>query len=400
MIRKFLTYSGLVVLACILLAAVLLLSRLSQFRGRVAELAADGFPVSIADLNQTGSEAGKETVNQLNRLWQPAVSLEKEMWESLPEDYFFDRPADKEMIDTFYELNAAYPDVYPSIEKFAERTEIEINFPGNGQESIEGMMDQAARFRSLGRLLGWRIQIAIAEDRPNDAVEDGIRILRLSRLTAQHPTLIGFLTSKAVEGMGLIFTHQVVSNHQISDLLREQLHTELESLSSDKSFQRALVSERAFAISSMTDSGFLQLSFGGVGYLNTIQSIIKAAEQPNGGIGFDEPSAWQIVTTGWQAAQAVPAFSQAAIANARSQSEIRALRIQSALLSATDIPVTITPEFLVQIGVPEPMTLDPMNGELMIIKRTDDKFQIYSVGSNRIDDGGDTNGMMDFGFAQ
>ena len=68
------------------------------------------------------------------------------------------------------------------------------------------------------------------------------------------------------------------------------------------------------------------------------------------------------------------ALRQTRLSNVRVKSRVRGLRIVNAL---TENPESaekeITKQYLVSLGVPEPMTIDTMNGEPIKVKRIDDQ---------------------------
>ena len=93
----------------------------------------------------------------------------------------------------------------------------------------------------------------------------------------------------------------------------------------------------------------------------------------------------------------MPALSTTRHASSRLKSQVRGLRIVSALTANLDsAEQEITKEYLIGLGVPESMTVDTMNGELMKVKRTDEQWLVYSVGLNLADDGGNANEVKDF----
>ena len=76
------------------------------------------------------------------------------------------------------------------------------------------------------------------------------------------------------------------------------------------------------------------------------------------------------------------------------------MRIVNALLgdakSADIDPSKITSEYLKSLGVPESMTVDTMDGKPMRIKRGEDRWVVYSIGQDLVDDGGKADQNQDF----
>lgn len=53
-----------------------------------------------------------------------------------------------------------------------------------------------------------------------------------------------------------------------------------------------------------------------------------------------------------------------------------------------DLDASFSVEDLVELGVPEEMALDPFTDQIMKIKRVEGRWEIYSVGPDKNDDGG------------
>ena len=94
-------------------------------------------------------------------------------------------------------------------------------------------------------------------------------------------------------------------------------------------------------------------------------------------------------------------MSSLRIANSRIKSQVRGLRIVNALTrNPESVDKEIDQAYLLSIRVPQPMTIDTMNGQPMQVKLMKDQtgvqWMVYSVGEDLVDDGGSQNEGKDF----
>lgn len=84
----------------------------------------------------------------------------------------------------------------------------------------------------------------------------------------------------------------------------------------------------------------------------------------------------------------------------RLRSWVRALRIINGLTAnpekAKVVQDGVTKEALVALGIPGSMMVDTVTGELMKIKRKGDAWVVYSVGEDKLDDGGSHEMVKDY----
>ena len=76
---------------------------------------------------------------------------------------------------------------------------------------------------------------------------------------------------------------------------------------------------------------------------------------------------------------------------------IRCLRVLNALQLKADLPAKEPPK-LSDLGLAPEVTTDPFDGQPLRIKKLPQGWLIYSVGPNRIDDGGVLDGRTDVGL--
>jgi hypothetical protein len=206
----------------------------------------------------------------------------------------------------------------------------------------------------------------------------------------------------------------VLASSPISPETHAALDAELALHENPQRMVWALKSERAFGIDNhmRLPSGARQPSkwafhmFGWplkrywIGVLDYFEEELKLVERPwtdgRGSVGRrpepDAPSGYGVL-----ADLLIPATQAAYDANARTTAMLRTLRVFNALAEfrqnhgheATGIA---------DLTLPKEATLDPFSGKPLLLKHTDDGWLIYSVGTNRTDDGGNFTDQKDAGL--
>ena len=389
--RKLLSISAVVAAALALILGLLLLFRLIQFRSAVSQLKQAGFPVATADLRQAQKESNTSIV--LNRLAAPLSAFETEMF---VDEEVLERPVDEAMIQRFNELTEAYPTVFPLIEELSESTELGLELEGDGQEFLDDLLNQTA-IRSCARVLAWKMRIQSANGRPDEAIDTGLQIFGLCRLFDQSPMILSQLLTNACRGIAIDQIHQIVVQHPVSDDTRSRLNEALESQDSLQGYAQSLIGERAFGIEAISEMGIFQMAYSGKGYLDVIGEEIDNADKEAFEHVRTVESRYSELMDGWFGASLFPALEQTRNSSWHIRSKVRALRIISSLQTQTDSDTnSVSQDYLVKTGVPLTMTVDTMNGEAMKVKRVDDRWVVYSVGVNLVDDGGNAERQKDF----
>ena len=394
--KKLLGFSAVLVTILLLAGGVFLVFRLAQFKAAVNELRSEGYPVSIADLSRPAKDPEQDAMLLLNRLQSQLGSFETEMF--IDKDALT-RPVDDAMIARFNELNVAYPEVFPLIERLSQATEVSIDLGDDSQEFLDSRLARWQRVRSCARVLAWKSRVLAAQGKPDDSIAANLQTLQISRLFDGQPLILWQLVSLACRNIAVEAIHDVIVSRPISGQMCDELNRELERHDSLPGYRTTLVGERSFGIEMITESGIFAMAHGGIGYLEVMSKEIEDSENED----FEtervmtSPSLYSKLINGWFAQSMSPAIEATRQAISRTRSNIRALRIINALLAQPEAEgKTITPEYLLEIEVPQPMTVDTITGETMKVKHTESGWLVYSVGTNREDDGGDSDQLKDF----
>ena len=384
--KRFFAYSAIGTALLFLLGGTLLLSRLMQFENELAALEDEGVPVSIADLEVGPTADQVDATKQFSRLLGPLGSFESEMYEVYNEGQ-----TDETAVKLFNELNLAYPTVYPLISEVANADFVGFEKKGvAAEETLDFELNRLQQVRSCARVLDFRSKILAAQGKPDEAFQSATEIFKLCETFDKHPTLIAHLVRCAMRGIATSSAYEILSNHDVTKENREQLNELLEKYEASDGLRWTLVSERAFGASMLSEMGTILLAFNGSAYLDLIQCELDQCDKEYFEKDLSSEQDVDLIDS-MGAAMILPALRQTRLSNARVKSRVRGLRIVNAL---TENPESaekeITKQYLVSLGVPEPMTIDTMNGEPMKVKRIDDQWVVYSVGENLVDDVGDS----------
>lgn len=399
--KRFFAFSSLGTALLVVFGGVFLLNRLAQYKNEIATLKDAEFPVSIADL-ETQPDAGQvDATKQFSRLLGPLGSFEAEMYEEYGK---LEREVDETVIDLFNELDTAYPTVYPLITEIANAGYVGFEKKDIGaRELLDSELERLKRVRSCARVLDFKAKILAAQGEPDQALQASMEIFKLCNAFEKSPTFLAHLIRCACRGIAIRSAYETLSTHDVTVKNREQLDELLDSYEASDGYRWTLISERAVGSSLLSDLGTIQLALNGVTYLDLIEAELEQCDRETfkKNLSFETEAGWLDT---FQAQTILPAMKTSRLANSRVKSQTRGLRIINALTSNPDSVnkdiKEIDQAYLQSIGVPQPMTIDTMNGEPMKVKRvkleTGDQWIVYSVGEDLVDDGGSAKEIKDF----
>lgn len=391
--KRFFAYSSVGTALIFLLGGFFLLNRLMQFRGEIASLKDEGFPAAIADLEISPTENQVDATAQFSRLLMPLGSFEAEMYEA----YDGEQPVDEKTIKLFNDLNTAYPDVYRLITEVTNARFVGFEKKDVGaRETLDAELMRMQQVRSCARVLAFKAEVFAAQEKPDQAMQSAMEIFKLCETFDKHPSLIAHLVRCACRGIAINSAYEILSNHQVTDQTREQLNDLLGNFEASDGHRWTLVTERAVGSSLLSEMGTVPLAFSGIAYLDLIAEELEQCDKEafEKDLSFENHVSW---LDGVHATMIMPALRQTRIANSRVKCQMRGLRIINALTANPEsIEKEITKQYLIDLGVPDSMTIDTMNGEILNVKRENDRWIVYSVGEDLVDDGGNAELVKDF----
>jgi hypothetical protein len=393
-----------------------------RLRERLAAIRAAGDPASIAELAPAPIPDDQNAAAIMERIRPQLNQFSKEYGQfynsPLGKQYDDARnkgePATKEQVDAIRAILAKYADLERFLaeasvsEKFASRLDYSLDHA----KFLNQLLDHIQVARMATRLLTWRGEVLLADGEHEQALENGLRALRLARLHENEPTLVAYLVAIAMRSMAAAQIYDALSAGPVSAELHQSLDMELAKYDDPQQLVEVMTTERAVSADWLDAHrgevpSVLFHMFGWplksyqVGVLDAMEEQIELAGQPwykiSGRFGVGDSPARQ-TGHGTLAELLMPAVKAAYQARARSLAVSRSLRIYNALQQFAEKNGREATG-LEELGLPQEAIIDPYSGEPLKFKHTDDDWIIYSVMENGVDDGGDFKGLKDYGVA-
>jgi hypothetical protein len=292
-------------------------------------------------------------------------------------------------------------------EQFASRGDFTLGH----REFLEQTLDRLSNFRAAARYVAWQCQVLLQAGDIDAAVKKGIALLRLSRLHNEEPLLVSYLVSIAVRGAAIRELYQALNTGPVSPELLDELDAELARNDDSRRFARMLRGERGFAMTtfdlmpgqhvnpfylSMVSWPMKSYYLGACDHYDALLAVADGswdefrAETKSGG-SLAEPTGHGVL-----ADLLMPGLSAAVNAEDRDNATLRSLRaFNSLLLYKAQHGREATG--LAELNLPVAQITDPFTGKPLIAEHTDRGWTVYSVGTDGVDDGGETEEQKDFG---
>ena len=416
-----LVITALVLAGAIVAWSVWALYAANSFSGRIAAIRAAGDPASIADLAPEGVPDEQNSAAPLLAAAPRVKAFARDhgqffntpLGKAYEDAKSRGEPANAEQLAAIGTIVQKYSDVDVAVAEAATRDQYAS--PLDYSLAYLQFIDQAGKppidIRSIARYFEWQMELAASEGRPADAVQKGIELLRLARLSRAEPGLISGLMAHAVYGVAAQATCNALSSGPIPAELHAALEQELVLGDSLEAAAWMFKSERALAIDA------IQAQFGGAQglFMNTIgrsmklhhtaaldffDAILPDAVAPWYEVAAKSPLSMIYKTStglGVMADMLQPPFQVAYESANRALAVTRSLRVYNALRQF-DAEQGREAEGLDELDLPKEATIDPFSGQPLQLKRTDDSWLIYSVGKDGVDDGGSFDDSKDYGL--
>jgi hypothetical protein len=393
-----------------IVALYLLLTLFNPLEQRLAELQAAGAPVSLVELAKPTLADADNARTYLVQSKADAKAFEQRL-AAVPEATLNKSgteltPTEREQLS---DLLAAFPALETWIEQMADAPDFALPIDANmtTEDVIEVTIDDVGPMRILARFLCLKAKVSAASGKGDEALNDSTRALRLAHHCRQAPTLVFWLVGVAIDRLAIETANESLRITDSSATARELLLTELRRLDVLANYTEAIARERAYSIASIRDildqspnfPGYRLYVEGGIcGVLDVHAEQIDLARQPYAEyVNFmakpPKAARWFQWSLGSQLA---PSFE----AMRRAFEENRALRNCLEILLAIDLSSEATTLATVtEVPAPPDATIDPFTDEPLLLRHTPQGPLIYSVGSNRIDDGGSVKDARDIGLA-
>ena len=390
----------------------------SSFSGRIAAIRAAGDPASIADLAPKPIPADEDAAAQLAAVAPQIEAFARDhgRFFNTPLGKAYDEargrgePATSEQLSAIKTILDGFPEIDAAVTKAAacDRYGSRLDYSLPQPQFLNAALDSS--IRTVARYGQWQMEVAMAEGRHADALQQGVELLRLGRLFQAEPGLIGGMVAAAIRDSAARVIYDSLAAGSAPAELHAALDRELAIQDDMQPFVLTLKSERAMVIEA------LQSQFGGMAglFMNTVGRPMKmhhtaildlfdavlplAAEPWHKVAGKSPPNAVFKKPTGLgtMADLLQPSIEGAYETANRSLAMTRSLRIYNALRQYA-AKHGREAEGLADLRLPKEATTDPFSGEPMKLKRTDEGWVVYSVAKDGRDDGGLLREQNDYG---
>jgi hypothetical protein len=416
-LRRWLLIAGIALFTLLAALSVWSLYARSSFARRIAVIRAAGDPAVIADLAPKPIPYDDNAAAQLMDAAPRGADFSKEYgaFFNTPVGQAYDaakdagQPATIEQLAAIRAIVDKYADLDAAITKAAacERYASPLDFSLPHPQFLNALMNHPIQIRTIARFLVWKMELALADGRPDEAIRHGIRILRLASLYQAEPSIVASQITMAVYGSATDRIYDALTARPVSPAVQAELDDELARFNYEKLAVHALKTERAVSVSGVE----AQLSVAHPIVVNTVgwpmkQTYVSAleyfdvvlpiADQPwhsSDKQAFKTPTGYGVMAD--MMASQLEAQHEA---TNRLTASLRALRIFSALrLYAEEHGREANG--MEDLQLPKAATVDPFSGKPLKLKLTQDGWIVYSVFKNQRDDGGDFRQMKDWGVA-
>jgi hypothetical protein len=419
--RRFLILGGLLGVILTALGCWAIYSR-SSLSGRIAAIRAAGYPATIADLAPAPIPAADDAAAQLADVAEQFDEFSRDLgrFYKTPAGVAYDErhkrseAVSTEQLDSIRAIMEKYPDLDAAITRAAScrayASRLDFNLPQ--PQFLQAMIDQSSDIRTVARFIQWQMELAIAEGRSDVAVEKGITLLRLAALYDVEPGVSSSMVAMAMRENAAARIYDALAdddNRSVSPELRHELDLELARFRAEEALRHSIATERAQVISATQHQigGMKSIVANTVGMpmkmmyvesIDVIDPILELAEQPWHET-FKPGSQNVFQATGRMGAIAgllAPSFKAHFDAVHRTTARLRSLRVFNALQLYMDEHGQEAAG-LSDLNLPADAGIDPFNGQPLIVKRTEEGWFVYSVGTNGSDDGGNFDKHQDIG---
>jgi hypothetical protein len=409
---RILTWTAIVAAAAIAilltLNAYIVWSTGTMLEHRLAVLRQAGNPVQLADLGHEPIAPEKNGDVFLRRTAGDLDALQKELVALYPRVGYPTGPMSPADQDKLNKLFAAYPKVMPLLEQAAACPDFDSQFDLSLPPSrfLEFYMEYTNKRRLIYRVMRARSELLLARGRGDDALATQILVLRLARQRRREPLFIGYFVTLACTHVAMEEANRVLQSGPVSAAMRQNLDAELALHDTMENYKWALLSERAYSLSSIRElpgAGFWLtrglMSDMALGLIGLFDAYLAKASRP-----YSEVVAAKAASAsspGPNPYRTLVTLLEPAMVSLRAPAErIRAMSRSLRALNSIQSREAAGPPFeskLTDLGLPIAATIDPFNGEPLRVKRLPEGWIVYSVGENLVDDGGKLDGKTDIG---
>ena len=398
----------LITLACLVTAvfiinAILVWRSSTALKKRLQAIQAAGQPLTLDGL-RGDPISPQENASVYYRAAQKDIrAIERDLEELYKTDRWPDGPLTAEDVRTAEQILAAYPEVKSLIDKgsLCSQYRSEIQYGPAFSDFMSNSLEQMGYPRSIARYLTARCIVETARGRRDDALRTCVQILQLARAASNEPSLLGCLISIALQGSGADSANRVLRSGPVSDAARADLEAELAQHDPVEVYRHALITERTVGLAALR-TRFPWPRFvwnkAAVAYLDLMDGELAQASRPYFMVSQANKPAARRPRTPWgaMALMSQPALQAARDAFAQSRAALGCLHIVNSITVLEQQGKVVTD--LRDLRLSDEKVTDPFSGQPLLVKKSASGWLVYSVGSDRIDDGGQLEKRNDIGL--
>lgn len=392
MVSKSSCLARLFTLGFTLIAIVLLVfgsiywSRVQAFNRTIDELESRGVPTKWADLIPEENLADED-----NAIW--ILESEKEKFAQLVtrnyeiiKDLRFDEPLTENQVVQLEASFAKNPELFDLLDRAMDAPASQPLIDYTNPETLN-FVTLLQTQHNITRTLALKIRTLLFRDNTDQALKWALTGWKLADLMNEYPTFVSNMANTSRRLVMLSSLANVMKATKLSakdSQLIEQILSDADELSF---FDFPLITERVLflenkKVSPLFGNHFLkvfeqELEFGTRSYFETDTENRALFKPPSDTI-------FKFVNGETSAFHHLPGLYQLRRSISMIRGEMRSIRVLNALQQMN----ANGKNTIRDVKLPENAKIDPFNGEPLIIKFTDDGWQVYSVGQNLKDDGG------------
>ena len=401
--------AGAVIAVLLMLNTYFVWSTGTQLERRLKALRDAGDPVQLMDLARAPIPPEKNADVYFRRAVDDLDAMQKELLAWYPKTGYPTEtlsPTDRERLETLFD---AYPKVIPLLEQAADCPDNDPQLDGTLPTSrfLEPFFEHLAKHRLPYRVLKARWILLLSQGRNDDALASQVLVLRLARHWRREPLILGYMVTAVCESVAMEGVNQVLQAGPVSPSARQALDAELALHDNMEGITWAIRSERAYTLSAVREFPgarfWLTRGFSNdmmLRFLELYDRVLKDTSRP-----YAEVASRKNATSrprggpnlyGALASLLEPALGACRDSAERTRAMSRSLRLLNALQVRVAPDSDRAPK-LTDLGLPAEATIDPFNGKPLNVKKLPEGWTVYSVGKNRVDDGGKLDGKTDIG---
>ncbi len=351
-------------------------------------LQASGAPVTFADLTRVPGEDVINAESILNPVRVQWVAIDSAV--ASKHAFGAERQSD-EFLSAWDSVAEQRKQVFAAVDEAAEADVWLPSVNGNAptaQVFIDELQEDSAYIRSLARVLMYRSSVQIGAGQHDEAARTALSLLKLARLYPGFG-MMNFLNHSAMQQVGLSTLGLVLKTSAgLKMTTHEAIDAELARHDSLTALTNCLIYERVIGLQLLRDQGAV-----GILRVEPYLKAMRIAIAESGKTIGEQAELLDPKTHGVTGAMLDSGAKRVRGTAHRGLANVRVLRVINRLRSSM-----LDSMELASVDLPEASRMDPFTDRPLVMRRTDQGMLVYSLGRNRLDDGGDFIRRQDVGI--